>query len=472
MKLRPVPLPPLAVLPPPDSGYRTVDGISQGNAGVSGTSAFTFWICATYTFLLFSRTVEFIDTTGKLHLNLILGLICVVSLIATGNFFTIILARQGIWVSLFCFWLFTGLPFSTWRGGSLSSFGSVWLKSYITFLIVGGLIFTISQLRIMAVILALSTVSQVYLAFHGGIQSEDRLTMSYGSLGNSNDLASALLIGFPFMAFAMSDRKVNLFFRVSFIPLMLMLLVAVFKTGSRGALLAIGVLILFAFFRASAPNKAKIALVFLCGVALFAFVVPTSLRSRYMTIVNTDQTASTSEGDQSALESSSVRKGLLWNALVLMVRHPLFGVGLGNFSNQSFNLFAEQGVTGMWFTCHDIFGLVGAETGIPGLVFFVGIIVSSGRSLSKLSRVPGSTPELVIISRLGFTIMMALVAYTACGVFNTQAYSHQLPVLAALAAALGRIAHPYTTAATSPEPVPAFAALPRNRRISEHTLTG
>jgi O-antigen ligase len=430
----------------------------------------TFWICAFYTFLMISRTVEFIDSSGRLHLALLSGLICIVALISAGTIPKMVIAQQGKWLNLFCFWMFIGLPFSTWRGGSVAAFQQGWLKSYLTFFIVGGLIMTLKQFRTMAMVLTISTISQIYLAFKtGGNQEDDRLAVVYGSLGNANDLAAALLMGAPFILFMMADKRVNIILRMTGVPLLIALVIAVLKTGSRGGLVAMGVLIVFAFVKANAGGKLKIMVAGVAVLAVFAVVVPQDLRNRYMTIFRTDRAAVTSAGDQSALDSSETRRELLKNAAILTIRHPIFGIGLGQFSPQSFNLFVSRGKTGMWFTCHDIFGLVSAETGIPGLFFYCMVLISTFRSLSKLAKLPHRTPELELISKLGEALMVATVAYVTCGIFSTAAYSHQLPMLAALAAALDRVSAPYLSGVsafqipTGPQP---FV----NRRLAQRTV--
>jgi O-antigen ligase len=414
--------------------------------------------------------VEFIDNRGTLHLNLITGLMCIAALLATGNLPKMLISKQGRWISLFSFCIFAGLPFSTWKGGSIGDFTGIWLKSFVTFFFVGGLISSIKQFRTMTVILAFSTVSQIYLAFRGGVQADDRLTMSYGSLGNSNDLATALLIGFPFMAFAITERTLNPIIRAILAVLSPLLLIAVLKTGSRAGVVVIGVLIVFIFTQVTASNKLKmmVAVVFIVGI--FAATVPSNLRNRYMTIFSSKVTSAEAE---SAQESTGARKGLLMNALLLTIRHPVFGVGLGQFAPQSFNLFVSRGLPGLWYTCHDIFALVAAEIGVPGVICFLALIYSSFRSLHRLSKIPKTTPELDLISRMAFTVFTSLLAFVACGVFNTQAYGHQLPVLASLAAALDRLALPHIAAsveakdqasrpAFQPSRVPAYA----NRRLA------
>ena len=97
----------------------------------------------------------------------------------------------------------------------------------------------------------------------------------------------------------------------------------------------------------------------------------------------------------------------------------------------------------MWFTSHDIYGLVSSEIGLPGLLFYLGLIFVCFRDLRRLSRLPVQTPELKAIAHMAYCLMMSLVTFVICGIFSTAAYTFQLPLLAALTAALVRIAQPH-----------------------------
>jgi O-Antigen ligase len=443
-------------------------GFAPSLKSTAPVPSLVFWFAAWYTFLSFSHSVEFIDTTGRLHLSIITGLLCIVGLLATGGLPVMLVSKPGVWLSLFSFWIFVGLPFSMWRGGSFADFTGVWIKSYVTFFLVGGLIFSLDQVRKMALVLALCALSQIYLAFHGGIQSDNRLTMSYGSLGNSNDLATALLVSLPYVVFVILNKRSNTILRILFIPMTVMLFVAVLKTGSRGGLIAVAALIAIAFFRSPGGNKLQIAVAAIIVVGLFAAFVPSSLRARYMTIFS-NESAGDSQSVASAVDSSNARRALLKNSVELTLRHPVFGVGLGQFAPQSFNLMIAKGQPGMWFTSHDIFGLVGSEIGIPGLIFFCGTMVVCFRSLHRMSKLPKVTPEIDLISGLANAIFMSLAAYVVCGIFSTQAYAYQLPVLASLTAALERVAAPYIAGAVPTRTVPVSAPFV-NRRLAQRRI--
>jgi hypothetical protein len=432
--------------------------------------AVSFWLGAIYTFLLVSRSVEFIDSRGQFHLVVISGAVCAVALISSGMIPKMLVSRQGKWVSLLCLWIFLGLPFSTWKGGSVDFFASIWIKSYVMFFIVGGLIFSLKQMRTMAIILALSSIYQIYLALHGSMADDDRLSMSYGTLGNANDLATALLMGLPFIAYVIFDSKLNGFLRALSVPLAVVLLVSVLKTGSRGALVAIAGLVVIAFVRSSGGSKIAIVVVAVLFVGLFATVVPTSLRERYMTIfASSVATEHLTQGAASAIDSSNARRQLFINSIILTMRNPIFGVGLAQFAPQSFDLLISQGMGGMWFTSHDIYALVSAEIGLPGLVFFCLTLSSSLVPMWRLSRLPHSTDEMRIISGLAYSLLMSILAYMICGIFSTAAYTYQLPVLAALSAALERVSLPYVQAAASSSAGMAKGPQPfLNRRLQQN----
>jgi O-antigen ligase len=314
-------------------------------------------------------------------------------------------------------------------------------------------------------IMAASACCQIYLAFHGGIQDESRLQMSYGSLGNSNDLATALLMGLPYIVYFIADKKLAVIFRPFFLIPAILLFIVVLKTGSRGALVAIAVLTFIVFLRSSVLGKGLILVIILLFSALFVVVVPQNLKERYMTIFKSDRSNAT---QQSALDSSNARREIFKNSLILTAKHPLFGVGLGQFGTQSFNLFVARGMPGMWFTSHDIFALIAAELGVPALIFYCALLWVCFRALLRLSRVGRDTPEKALISNMGYCMLMSLVAFVVCGIFSTEAYTYQLPGLASLTVALERIAAPYVVAGATSAPtrlpmLPPFV----NRRLAQ-----
>lgn len=429
--------------------------------------AVAFWIGAVFTFLTFSHTIEFIDSSSRFHLALIDASLGALALLMTGNGPAMLLSKQGAWLTAFTFWVFIGLPFSLWKGGSINIFLSTYIKSYIAFFLIGGLIFNLQQMRRLFLVLAVGTSALAYITYRAGVTAEDdRVSASYGSLGNANDLATTILMGLPFLIFIATDKKTNLFIRCMAAPMVAVLLGIVLKTGSRGALIGIAVMGTVAFFKVSLANKMKLVVVVLFLAGLFPFIVSKDLRNRYLTIF-TDKGAAVSANVDSAIQSSNARRELMKHAVTLTLTHPVFGVGLGQFSVQSANLWIAKGEHPLWFTAHDIYLLVSSETGIPAVILYCGLIVSCFRTLLRLSKAEKQNPELALPSHLAFAILLSLVAYSVCGIFNTQAFSMQLPMLAALTAALTRVSAPQLAAAGLLQPAQ-FAPMPQfvNRKLT------
>jgi hypothetical protein len=131
-------------------------------------NAIAFGIGCVYTFLLFSHASEFIDDHGRMHLVILSAALAIMALISTGNGPRMLATIQGKWLTAFISWLFLGLPFSMWKGGSFAMFKDACIKSYIAFFLVGGLIFSLAQIRKVFFWLGLGTCVIVFLAFHAG----------------------------------------------------------------------------------------------------------------------------------------------------------------------------------------------------------------------------------------------------------------------------------------------------------------
>ena len=411
-------------------------------AAESGAQSLASVVGCVYMFFLSSHASEFIDVYGRLHLVLLVGVFCMFALIAVGSLPIVLTTKQGIWLTLFTSWITISLPFSVWRGGTFSNFMNVWLKSYIAFLLVAGLTFTWQQMRRGLFWLALAPLTVMLIAYRSGKTSQDRFEVAYGSLGNANDLAGNLLMGLPFLLYVAGDPRRNPLIRVFFGFCGLVLLGFVFKTGSRAGLLAAGVLALLGFLKAPAKGKAAILVLALCGAAAFPVVVSRATMYRYLTMFKSNITTNLDENQVSAVLSTNARRSEMGNAVTLTLRHPLFGVGLGNFTHQSANLYLERGEAPLWFTVHDIYLMVMSETGIPGTICYFAVLIICLRSLLKLMKECKKEPSLADISRMTFCLFLSYCAFLITGIFSTSAYTFQLPLLAGLTAALERIARP------------------------------
>ncbi|MDQ2898733.1 MAG: O-antigen ligase family protein [Acidobacteriota bacterium] len=409
--------------------------------------------------LIHSRASEFIDADGRFHLVMILCLVAGLAVLVTGGVFRALASRAGIWLTAFTVWLIVALPFSSWRGGSFSSLTDAWLKSYAMFLITAGLIFSFSQCRKTIFTLAVATAIIVGIALKGGLENaeDSRLAMSYGTLGNANDLAGQLMMGLPFCLYVAFEKNRALATRLFFFAVSALLLVVIFKTGSRGGLLTLIAIAAMFFWKISMSGKLKFGVVLLCILAVTPALLPHDVRERYTTIFSDRQAAVPVDAiTNSAMESTEARQLLLVYSLELTMQHPVFGVGLEQFANAAWDLAIARKEPSVYHPVHNIFALIASETGIPALIFYLLALFASFRTLMSLRKASKPHPSLEHISTLAFCLLISLTAFTLSGLFNTNAYTSQFPILAGLITALAYTARPEIAAcgARTPASIP------------------
>ncbi|MGI8991377.1 MAG: O-antigen ligase family protein [Bryobacteraceae bacterium] len=409
--------------------------------------------------LIHSRASEFIDADGKFHVVMLLCLVAGLAVLVTGGVFRALASRAGIWLTTFTVWLIVAVPFSSWRGGSFSSLTDAWLKSYAMFLIAAGLIFSFSQCRKTIFTLAIATAIIVAIALKGGLENaqDSRLAMSYGTLGNANDLAGQLMMGLPFCLYVAFEKNRALLIRIFFIAVSAVLLIVIFKTGSRGGLLTLIAIGAMFFWRISVSNKLKFGVILICMASVTPALLPHDVRERYTTIFSGRQVTMDAVTN-SAVESAEARQLLLVYSLELTRQHPVFGVGLEQFANAAWDLAVERKDPSVYHPVHNIFALIASENGIPALIFYSSALFVSFRTLLSLRKASRTHPSLEHISNLAFCLLLSLTSFTLCGMFNTNAYTSQFPILAGLIAALAYTARPEIAAVSSsstpaPQPV-------------------
>lgn len=408
--------------------------------------SFGFALLCGYVFLLMSRSVEYIDPYGTFRLMLVGAVIAAVMAIVSGGFFRAMATRSGLWLTGATVWMLIGAPFSIWVGGSVNGLVNSWLKCFLVFFIVAGLLNTLPECRKLVLALAWATACIVATTLMFGFDLADagRLSGGAGTLGNSNDLATQILIGLPFCVHVITDGKRTAVVRIFFAVVSVAALVLGMKTGSRGAMLSIIVLAALIFWKASGAARAAIIAVFVAGVIAAPFILTDDLMNRYLTTFYGDELSQTLTGNQldtvrSAIDSSVARSQMLQHAMDLSLHHPVFGVGFGQFPVADAARAAAEGQVAYWHQVHNAFVLILVEDGLPALIAF---LASFGYAFFVVFRIynrsqkSGQDKE---ISRLALCLLASLTAYFVCSNFSPNSYGFQFPLLAGFAAAFEMI---------------------------------
>ena len=404
-----------------------------------------------FLFVSYSRLIDF--RFSYLHLPMITSIFALTIAILSGGIKRAFTSRVGMCLCAFTIWILIAIPFSFWRGGSVHFFRELWSKSFLVFLIIPGLILTIRQCRnaMYTVGWGVLIVSLMALYFKYTIEG-GRLGLPDGMLTNPNDVAQVILIALPFWLLMAVSQKSNVFQRILAVGCMLLLLLVLFKTGSRGGLVTLVALCLLTFLRVSSANRLKLFGA-VCVIAVVCYpLVPRSLRERYKTVVSENK----SDETFIAQESKEERLQLLMMSLKLTARHPLLGLGPGQFETAAADYAKQNHQFAHWRETHNVYTQVSSEEGLPGLLFYVGAIIYCFKELHFVRRQsPKPLPTWNVthpqqsnsadlgmareLSWMAFCLELSLIAFCVFGCFSSTAYHFFFPTLAGIVVALGAL---------------------------------
>lgn len=182
-----------------------------------------------------------------------------------------------------------------------------------------------------------------------------RVRGATGILSNPNGLANTIVQTLPFIYYLFqytAERKI----KILLLGLFSIATYAVFLSGSRGGFYG---LVACVFIIAYFSKKRKIAIMIACGFVVGTLVISgPSLVSRYATILNPSNLGT----------SGDARIWGLRHGVGMLIRRPILGVGLGNYS------VARQKWFGWRLWAHNHYGQLIGELGVLGIITWGGLI--------------------------------------------------------------------------------------------------
>jgi len=255
---------------------------------------------------------------------------------------------------------------------------------------------------------------------------------------DANDLATLIVSAMPFGLYFVLGQRRRPWVRALAALGLAVLAVGLTRSGSRGgflAFLAVVAFILLGFTTIPARSR-------LVGLVVVLAVVFTTASDRYwsqmQTILNAHQDYN--------VTSEEGRLKVWERGVGYLVDRPVLGVGMNNFQVAEGTISPlakrqERGLAVYWTAPHNTFIQAGAELGVPGLLLFIGLFVTSLASLRRVARrARSASPPVADLSRLAQTLMAALVGFAVGAFFLSLAYTDMLYTLVALAVALQKVA--------------------------------
>ena len=393
-----------------------------------------FYFVLAFVFVRFSLLSE-VFTYGmgfKPYLVIILGPPAVFLALMSGGLPRLIRCRPAWFWLGFMFWLLIASPFSSWLGGTVRLLVPAFATEFSMFFMVAGLALTLSECRHLCYAMAFGGAIDALLSRLAGSAETGRLSIAWGTLQNPNDYATHLLVTLPFLLLvSFSGRP---FARMFAALTVLFGVYVILLTGSRGAFLAVAVLMVFIVIRASLWQRVvMLTSVLLVGILAIA-LLPQLVLMRYMTVFSNVQSLERTTYDEylAAEGSQAARQRLLRSSLSLTLQHPLVGVGPGQFSVSEADMARSQGRRGAWQVTHNSYTEVSSEAGIPALILLLATISGCFYQLNSVYRRARLNQSLTFIRDTSFCIMLCLVGFAVCIFFASMAYRFYLPTLVAL----------------------------------------
>jgi putative inorganic carbon (hco3(-)) transporter len=337
------------------------------------------------------------------------------------------------------------IPLAIDPGEAWEEFYNLAIKTILIFIVFVNVVRTENRLRLLwFLVLVVSIYLSVNLIrdYQAGIfkigLAETNTQRVGGAIGNlfdnSNDLALHLVTIIP-IAFALGMEKKGMLRKVFYFPITLLMIAAVIITFSRGGFLGLIVMALVLVRKLGRRNRTTAMASLVFGVIFFLAVAPASYSGRLSTIFDS---ASDVTG------SSSQRTQVLKRSILVALRYPLFGVGIGNFHHKSFQ---ELGT-------HNAYTQVAAETGIAAMVCYIIFLVHPLRKLRMIERDLYERNENSRFYYLSIGLQASLIGYMVASFFAAVAYQWYIYYLVGYAIALRRIYYLEQVEKLNPPPAP------------------
>jgi putative inorganic carbon (hco3(-)) transporter len=407
--------------------------------------AFTFAGLLLFTFYLFYRPYEFLPLPANLAFwfALLTLLVYIPSQLSVEGTLTA-RPREVNLVLLLCLTGLLSIPLAKGSAGEAwGTFSDIFIRAILVFVIIVNAVRTEGRLRWM---LRLSVGSAVVLAvwafndFRAGRLTVEGYRVA-GRVGgifeNPNDMALHLVTMLP-IAIALAFGSRGLLKRLVYGAAAAAMVAGTVVTYSRGGFLAMSAAMFVLAWTLGRKQRFAVVVVVCVFATGLLVLAPGGYGARIFSIYN---------HKLDALGSADARQALLLRSILVALRNPLFGVGMGNFSYVSFNNAQS----------HNAYTQVAAEMGAAAFACYVLFILSPLRRLFAVARETFDERRTSRFYYLAVGLAASLVGYMVSSFFASVAYYWNVYYLVGYAVCLRRLYEAERAKAAAANPKPAGA---------------
>jgi hypothetical protein len=396
----------------------------------------TISFCALFMFtvVLYFRPYEFFPalssfTSMAFYTGLVtLGIYAITQIVIEGN-----LTARPREINLVLLLGLAGLlsiPLAVNPSEAWDTFNEFLIKAILIFIVIVNVVRTERRLHWL---LLLALVVSVYLSIYA-IQDYQLGIFKIGRLGdnnlriagrirglfeNSNDLALHLITMAP-IAVCLAFAKRGVFRKIVYLGSAVLMVAAIVVSFSRGGFLALATVSFFLIRKLGRDRRLSTTAGFVLAIVLFFAVAPGGYTGRLSTIFDTGSDIT---------GSASQRNQVLNRSILVTLRYPLFGVGLGNFHYKSFQ---ELGT-------HNAYTQVGSEIGIAAMVVYIMFLLYPYKRLTEIQKATYQQKDERFYYYMSVGLQASLLAYMVASFFAAVAYQWYIYYLVGYAIALRRI---------------------------------
>ena len=382
-----------------------------------------------FTFILYARPAEFYPSPLTASIALIVGIATLGFFVPTQLSLEGTLTARPHEVNLVLLLCLTGLlsiPLAINPQVAWSEFSGTFIRCIVIFVVIVNVARTEARLNGL-VFLALA--SAIWLS--GEAINDYRLGLmtvegyraagrGTGIFGNTNDMALHLVTILPIsVAFLFGSKGIAR--KLLYGACAAVMISAIVLSYSRGAFLGMVVVLLFISLKLGRGRRVEIVLAVLGFAAAISLLAPDKYGSRLLSIVIPSLDP---EG------SADSRRGELFRSIYIALRHPLLGIGMGNYQ-------PEMSYRGL--VTHNSYTQVAAEMGMTALACYTMFIVTPLRKLAQIGRETFATRRESRFYYLALGLQASLIAYLVSSLFLSVAYVWYAYYLVGYAVCLRRL---------------------------------
>jgi probable O-glycosylation ligase (exosortase A-associated) len=315
------------------------------------------------------------------------------------------------------------MPLAISPDDAWDEFNHAFWKAVLMFIVIINVVRTERRLRgLMLLGVAIGCILSVgviddYRAGRFVIEGQRVAGLVGGMFGNPNDLALHLVTMIP-LAFGLFLSTRKILFKPLYAACIFLMAGGVIATFSRGGFLGLLAAGLVFTWKLGRRNRTVVIVLLVVLIALVFAFAPGEYANRLGSI--------TSPGGDA---SSASRLGLLIRSILVAVRHPLLGVGMGNFHIVAIG----EAVS------HNAYTQVAAEMGMAAMIIYIMFMVFPLKGLRLMASATFDTRRTSRIYYLAVALQASLVAYMVSSSFGSVAYQYYVYYLVGYAVALRRI---------------------------------